>query len=94
MPRLNNFPRAGACCRYCPRRVGLELREAHQIVCGTELGFSGIYLRLSGLLRLRRDLEIGARRPSLRKKRLLAFEMIARLRQLPLGGRQTCLRLP
>jgi hypothetical protein len=58
------------------------------------LGFGGIHLRLGGLLRLRRDIEIGPCRPSLRKKRLLAFEMIARLRQLALGGRETCLRLP
>ena len=94
MSRLDDFPRAGACCGYCPRRIGLEFGEADQIVCGVELGFGGIDLRLSGLLRLRRDIEIGPRRPSLRKKRLLAFEMIARLRQLPLGGRQTCLRLP
>ena len=63
-------------------------------MCGTELGFGCIDLRLSGLLRLRRNLEIGPRRPSLRKKCLLAFVVIARLRQLPLGGRETCLRLP
>ena len=63
-------------------------------MCGPELGFGGIDLRLGGLLRLRCDIEIGPRRPSLGKKRLLAFEMIARLRQLPLGGREACLRLP
>jgi hypothetical protein len=61
---------------------------------GTELGFGGVYLGISSLLRLRRDLEIGPRRPTLRQKRLLALEMIASLRQLPLGGRQTRLRLP
>ena len=91
---LNNFSRARAGCGDCPRRIGLEFGEAHQVVCGLELGFGGVDLRLSGLLRLRRDIEIGPRRPSLRKKRLLAFEMIARLRQLPLSGRETCLRLP
>ena len=63
-------------------------------MCGMELGFGGIYLRLSGLLPLRRNIEIGPRRPSLRQKRLLALKMIARLRQLPLGGREACLRLP
>jgi len=64
LPRLNDFSRARTCCGYDPRRIGLEFGEAHQIMCGMKLGFGGIYLRLSGLLRLRRDIEIGPGRPS------------------------------
>jgi hypothetical protein len=47
--------------------------------------------RLPGLLRL---VEPRASRPAIREKGLHALEMIARLGQLPLGGREIRLRRP
>ena len=80
LPGLNNFPGAGTYRGDYPRRIGLELGETHQVMCGMELSFGCIHLRLSRLLGLGRDIVIGARRPSLCEKRLLAVEVIARLR--------------
>ena len=74
------------------RGVRLELGEAHQIVGGLQLRFGGVDLRLGGLPRLRRLIVVRARRPALLEKRVLALEVVARLRQLALGGGEIGLR--
>ena len=94
MPGLNDL----ACRRTrrsdLARRVGFELGETDEIVGGIQLGFRRVDLGLSGLLGLRRRIEIGARGPPLCQQRLLPFVMVACLRQLALCGGKSRLRLP
>jgi hypothetical protein len=91
---LNDLSPARARSGHYAGRIRPEFGETHQIMRSLQLGFSGVDLRLSSLLALRRNVKIRPRRPALFQERLLAFEMIARLGQLSLGRYKTCLRLP
>jgi hypothetical protein len=91
---LDHLTGARADSRQHTGCIRLELGEAHQIVCGLELRFGGVDLRLGGLKCLLRLIMIGPRGPALFEQRVLALEVIARLGQLPLGGRETGLRGP
>ena len=84
LPGLNDLTRRGAHRGHDAGRVSLEFGETHQIVRGFHLRFGGIDLRLSGLQRLLCLIVVGARGPALLEQRILALEMIARLRQLTL----------
>jgi hypothetical protein len=85
---LHHLAGAGADRGHHARSVGLEFGEADQIVRGLELGFRGIDLRLRGLHLLFGLVVVRACRPTLIEQRVLALEVISRLRQLALGCRQ------
>ena len=57
-----------------------------------QLRFGGLHLRLGGFQRLGGLIVIGARGPAVPEQRVLAFEMIAGLGQLTLGGGEVGLR--
>ena len=94
LPGLNDLAGRRTCRGDLARRVGSEFGEADEVVGGAQLGLRRVDLRLGGLLRLRRHLEIGARGPPLCQQRLLTFVVIARLRQLALRGGKGRLCLP
>ncbi len=88
MSRLNDLVWLRADRGDDARRIGLELCEAHEIMCGLQLCFRRIDLRLGSLAGFFRLIKDGARRPSLRQQCFLPFEAIAGLGQLRLSGGQ------
>jgi len=89
---LRNFPYTGADRGQHTRRIGPELRKADPVLGEFDLCFGGIDLRLRRLQRLRRIVVVGARRPALLEERVLTFEVIACLCQLPARSGQIGLR--
>ena len=69
--------------------VAERIEAAGPMIFTLACGFGGLYLRLCGLLRLDGLIVIGTRRPALLQEGVLAFELIACLRKLALGGCET-----